>query len=86
MGSPLKMNTYMLDGLQVCDIDMNYMIDLPTIYTKDNMPVSSIHIPTSDELLKWPHLNGVRIPAVPPNCRMIDSVQNETLLPVSKNA
>jgi hypothetical protein len=22
MGSPLKMNTYMLDGLQVCDIDM----------------------------------------------------------------
>jgi hypothetical protein len=44
----------MLDGLQVCDIDMNYMIDLPTIYTKDNMPVSSIHIPTSDELLKWP--------------------------------
>jgi hypothetical protein len=26
MGSPLKMNTYMLDGLQVCDIDMNYMI------------------------------------------------------------
>jgi hypothetical protein len=28
------------------------------------MPVSSIHIPTSDELLKWPHLNGVRIPDI----------------------
>jgi hypothetical protein len=37
MGSPLKMNTYMLDGLQVYDIDMNYMIDLPScVLSLDN--------------------------------------------------
>lgn len=64
MGSPLKMNTYMLDGLQVCDTYMNYMIDLPTIYIKDEMPFSSTYIPTNDELLKWPHLNRMRIPDI----------------------
>jgi hypothetical protein len=64
MGSPLKMNMYMLDGLQVCDIDMNYIIDLPTIYTKDDIPVSSIHIPTNDEPSKWNYLNGVRLPDI----------------------
>ena len=52
MGSPLTMNTYMLDGLQICDIDMNHIIDLPTVYTKDGMPVTEAHIPTNDILSK----------------------------------
>jgi hypothetical protein len=64
MGSPLKMNTYMLDELQVCDIDMNYIIVLPAICTKDDIPVSSTHIPTHDEPSKWHYLNGVRLPDI----------------------
>jgi len=54
-------NTSMQDGLQVCNIDMNHMV-LPTTYTKDDFPVSSTRIPKNDELSKWPHLNGVRLP------------------------
>lgn len=64
MGSPLKLNTCMLDGLQVCDNDMNHIINLPTVYTKDEMPVTDAHIPTNDELSKWPHLNGIRLPEI----------------------
>ena len=28
------------------------------------MPVTEAHIPTNDELSKWPHLNGIRLPEV----------------------
>ncbi|CAC5389042.1 unnamed protein product [Mytilus coruscus] len=64
MGSPLRMHTCMLDGLQVCDMDMNHIIDLRTVYTNDKMPVTDAHIPTNNELTKWPHLNGVRLPDI----------------------
>lgn len=54
----------MLDGLQVCDIDMNNTIDLPTVYTKGEMPVTAAHIPKKDEITKWSHLNEVRLPDI----------------------
>ena len=34
------------------------------IYTKDKMPVSKKHIPTSHDRSKWTHLNGSVLPKV----------------------
>ncbi|VDI57782.1 Hypothetical predicted protein [Mytilus galloprovincialis] len=64
MGTPHRMSTYALNGLQVCDIDTNSVIDLPTVYTKDKMPVAKTHIPTNEEIVKWPHLNNIVLPDI----------------------
>ncbi|CAC5418240.1 unnamed protein product [Mytilus coruscus] len=60
IGTPHIMHTYELNGLQVCDIDMN----LPTVYTKDKMPVAKTHIPTNENLVKWSHLNNIVLPDI----------------------
>ena len=64
MGNPYRLRSYALNGLQVCDMDMNSVIDMPTVYTKDEMPVSKAHIPTNEELSKWSHLSDIQFPDI----------------------
>ncbi|KAL5010875.1 hypothetical protein ScPMuIL_013180 [Solemya velum] len=62
MGAPQKLQTYSLKGLQVCDLDMCCVVDMPTVYTKDKMPVGREHMATDEEIAQWPHLSDVFIP------------------------
>ena len=64
MGLPYEMSSVALDNLQICDISMNNFVDLPRIFTKEQMPVTKSHIPTEHEIRKWPHLSKVDIPEV----------------------
>ena len=64
MGNPYKLRTYAFNGLQICDMDLNSVIDLPTVYTKNEMPVSPSHIPTNDKISQWSHLSGINVPAI----------------------
>ena len=50
MGEDYKLSSHILKGLQVSDLDMNELVDLPQVYTKDTMPVDSGHIPTREEI------------------------------------
>ncbi|CAG2202327.1 unnamed protein product [Mytilus edulis] len=56
------MTTYAVSGLQVLDIEMNDVVELPRVYTKDEMPVSVDHIPKQEEISKWSHLSGIKWP------------------------
>ncbi|XP_069109596.1 uncharacterized protein [Argopecten irradians] len=67
MGNPYKMNTYALNGLQVCDLDMENVVSLPKVYTKEEMPVSQHHIPKHEEISKWSHLSDISIPNIDAN-------------------
>ncbi|XP_069129179.1 uncharacterized protein [Argopecten irradians] len=61
------MNTYALNGLQVCDLDMENVVSLPKVYTKEEMPVSQHHIPKHEEISKWSHLSDISIPNIDAN-------------------
>lgn len=64
MGEPFNMNTYAVSGMQVMDLDMNNIIELPTIYTKDEIPVTKDHIPKQSEISRWSHLSDIKVPAL----------------------
>ncbi|XP_069129352.1 uncharacterized protein [Argopecten irradians] len=56
MGKPFQMKTYAINGMQVSDMNMDNIIDLPKVFTKESMPVNNSHIPTKEEISKWEHL------------------------------
>lgn len=62
MGKPYTMTTYEVHGLEVISLDERNVIPMPNMYTKDRMPVSTNHIPTSADLQRWPHLADIKIP------------------------
>jgi hypothetical protein len=64
MGSEHTMQTYIIKGLEVCDLNSNNSVDLPRLYTKDRIPVSSRHIPKKEDIMKWPHLSEVDLPEI----------------------
>ena len=64
MGNPYDMYSVPLDNMQICDVTMTHTVDLPRLFTKDEMPVNKSHIPTVAEIRKWPHLANVDIPEV----------------------
>ncbi|CAC5386643.1 unnamed protein product [Mytilus coruscus] len=48
-----------ISGLEVCDINGNNAISLPPIFTRPNLPVSRKDIVSSNDLREWPHLRDV---------------------------
>jgi len=61
MGVAHKLNKHTIEGLEVADLNSYDFIELPKIYTKENMPVSQTHIPTTEDIPRWSHLNGVSL-------------------------
>ena len=64
MGEQHSMYTFELHNLEITDLDENNSIRLPPVYTKDKMPVSTCHIPTSADLKQWPHLQDIELPQI----------------------
>ena len=49
MRKPETVPTHIIKDPEVCDMGMNNVIEFLTVYSKDKMPVSKIHIPTTDD-------------------------------------
>ncbi|XP_041349189.1 uncharacterized protein LOC121368518 [Gigantopelta aegis] len=64
MGNPFSMETYAVDGLQVCDLELENEIDLPRVYTKDKIPVSKRLAPTNKDISCWKHLDDINLPDI----------------------
>ena len=64
LGKSYQLSSHAVKGLQISDLDMTEFIDLPKVYTKDKMPVNHDHIPTKEEILRWPHLSNIELPNV----------------------
>ena len=56
--------TYLVNDLQISDLQGENSIDLPGIYTKDRIPVNHSQIPVSEDISRWEHLTGVVLPTV----------------------
>jgi hypothetical protein len=64
MGAPYTYETYLCKGLEVSSLHSDDFILLPSVYTKDKMPVSANHILVQDDIMKWDHLNDVVLPHI----------------------
>ncbi|CAG2235127.1 unnamed protein product [Mytilus edulis] len=66
MGQEKVVDSSVISGLEVCDINGNNAISLPPIFTRPNLPVSRKDIVSSNDLQNWPHLCDVPLNRV--NC------------------
>jgi hypothetical protein len=65
MGESHIMYTHAVKNVEISDLSQENTFTLPTLYTKEKMPVSHSHIPTSADISQWPHLGGVELPQIP---------------------
>lgn len=64
MGQKKLEPSYSLSGLEICGLKENMHIDLPEIYTHEDIPVSKENIPVQEDLKEWPHLHGIELPQI----------------------
>jgi len=51
-------------SLEVMDINENVMVELPEVYTRKYLHVSSSSIAFQEDVNRWPHLHGVHLPHI----------------------
>lgn len=49
-------------GMEICGVDENNFINLPSVYTLDKIPVSKKDIISNEDLKEWPHIKSINIP------------------------
>ena len=54
-----KLNSTILQGLEICDMDMKNSVTLPKVYTQEEIPASRDHVVTQEQISNWPHLEKV---------------------------
>ena len=64
MGQLRTESCYVLNDLEVSELNGEHTIELPSIYAQPNLPVSKKDIVTSEDLQKWPHLCDVHISTI----------------------
>ena len=57
-------DSFVVKGLVISDLDENVFIELPALYTRPEIPVSKEDIPAQGDIDQWPHLCGVCLPEV----------------------
>ena len=57
-------DSFLVHDLEVTDLDENYIVKLPILYTREEIPVSKDDIPSQEDVDRWPHLDGVYLPTV----------------------
>ena len=60
MGVQHNMHTLELNNIEVCDLDLQNSIALPSL----QIPVSHLHIPTYDDIRMWPYLEEINLPQI----------------------
>ncbi|KAK7880700.1 hypothetical protein WMY93_032666 [Mugilogobius chulae] len=65
LGAPTMVKSRKVSGLRVRGYTSVIKIDLPTSYTKDNIPFNYDNIPTNETAKQWPHLSEI-VDIMPP--------------------
>ena len=57
-------DTYVIRGLEVCDLSGTTAVKLPMVYTREEMPVSMEDVPRQADVDRWSYLRGIHIPDI----------------------
>jgi len=50
MGNSQTLNTFYVNGLQVSGLSMEHLVDMPKVFTKEEMPVTKEHFLNNKKL------------------------------------
>ena len=50
---------YKVSGMEVCGLNEDCYISLPAVLTQVSLPVSREHVPSQEDIERWPHLSPV---------------------------
>ncbi|KAK0132995.1 hypothetical protein N1851_031641 [Merluccius polli] len=64
MGEQKAVSCKAVPDLEVSSLEGDDFIGLTEVFAQKVIPVSKENIPTQDDVDKWPHLQGVRIPSI----------------------
>lgn len=64
MGDQRTVSCKALPDLEVSSLEGDEFIELAGVFTQKAIPASQENIPTQDDVDRWPHLRGVRIPSI----------------------
>ena len=58
-------------SLEVLDLDEVNLIELPSVFTREKLPVAAENIATQEDIDRWPHLSGIQLPKVDANVGLL---------------
>ena len=58
-------------SLEVFDLEEENMVELPFVFTRPKLPVSTESIASQDDINRWPHLAGIDIPRIQANVGLL---------------
>ncbi|XP_016523109.1 uncharacterized protein LOC107835283, partial [Poecilia formosa] len=64
MGNESVVNTCIVTGLEVSNLDTNQFVELSEVYSQKEIPVTKDNIPRQEDIDGWPHLKEVKIPTI----------------------
>ena len=53
-----------LVNLEVSDLNDSITVDLPMVYSRPSLPVSTDTIGAQEDVNRWPHLNGIKLQSI----------------------
>ena len=51
-------------SLEVFDLEENDMVELPTVFSTERLPISETSIPSQEDVNKWSHLEDVELQCI----------------------
>ena len=51
-------------SLEVFDLEENNMVELPTVFSTERLPISESSIPSQRDIDKWAHLGDVKLQSI----------------------
>ena len=60
----INIDSQVIAGLQVADLEERHVLQLPAVYSLEKVPVDVCDIPRQQDVSRWSYLSGVRLPHV----------------------
>ena len=64
MGQEQVIDSNIVRGLEICGLESDKMIELPSVFTQHEMSVSKNDIVNQSDLKRWPYLKDVHLPSL----------------------
>ena len=64
MGNESIVNTCIVTGLEISNLDGNQFIELSEVFSQKHIPATKDNIPCQEDINSWPHLKEVKLPTI----------------------
>ena len=71
MGKENSKNESHVVSLEVLDLEEENMVELPFVFTRPKLPLSTESIASQDDINRWPHLASMDIPRIQANVGLL---------------